>query len=692
MQPHVTGGRNGSLGTRPARGHHRDGTSGHQVQRTDDVGQLRVHPKRQIPPGTQADGARRGVEVARLRRRDGEVSGVVAARRQRLHVDTGCRACTGLLRTQQCQGTARRGFHQSDVGARGDAPSRARAAAGSLEDVDRHRTGARVVRRNATVHPVGVVGGTDDRDPTAGSAGSPGLARLRRERLRACAHTQAGGGSPFDGSGRAGVHKHRLHDLRGHEVDPVPRLDGQALALQGLIAHPIAQAGACVVVLRDLAAAGIQGDVLVGTGLRQIGTRHDPVADLDIARGIEQQGPLDCEGRLCRVVDVFDPDARRVDLQRRMERVLVGRLDTAKTHRTLPCHRMTAGRCPQPNERELPGADQIQLLQGQVQFGRIFLAWIADIHPQAQRRRADAESPARRRDRAAADEVHLVSLEFDVAAAHADTPHELDLGGAEDRQIPACDGQTLVEHDVTGRVDRQRPRERHLVLEDDTARQVTGHPFDRQGLQRIAPSDGPPDAHVARGLQRQRVIGRVPIAVERRELVDADDQSPAIDGIGRSDGGRAVDPDVSVVNVTVGFEHGSTEGGLLDDEGVHAPVDHSTIIFSGNAQGVARRQRSAQHSRHKAFALVSGRVTVTMQCSVQRVADFFHQHCDESIVSARRGQQTDIHENGFRTRRADRRVSALRALHLHVIGEDPLRPPSPSLQALYNGFKGQKTL
>ena len=196
-----------------------------------------------------------------------------------------------------------------------------------------HRTRSRYIGDRGRGHGQVAVGGRQGlhRDHAAGDGGVAGVAQLGFEQ-----------GQPATSSrfyqtnvAAAGIAQAGGVDFGGKQVDAGDCIHQQGCALQGLAALAVAQAGVGFIALRDLACGRVQGDVLQGAGLAQVGRRQQAVADVDVAGGIQLDSALDGQAGVGRTGDVFNGDGVAVHLQRGLKGVLVGTREAGDAHRTL---------------------------------------------------------------------------------------------------------------------------------------------------------------------------------------------------------------------------------------------------------------------------------------------------------------------------------------------------------------------
>ena len=308
------------------------------------------------------------------------------------------------------------------------------------------------------------------------------------------------------------------------------RLHRQPLALYRLAGQPVAQGSACVIELGDFSGAGIQGDVLVGAGLREIGAGQQAVANGNVAGRIKLDRALDRQRWLGCNIDVFNAYAAGMHLQWRMKGELVDTLNATDAHRALACCGVrigTAARVVAQHDLAEPAVlDAAELEQGQVQGRRNFPTGACDLHAQAQGLAAHLKHTTGGLQSPAIQNIDFVAFKQDVAAVDVDDVLEFNQCGTSNHEVAAGDRQLAGKGDDALGIDGQGPGQGDILVENDRIGQVAGNATDRQRLQRIRSTDGAKNFHDALGPQGQ-VIGRaVAIAIQGRKTIDAYAQAP----------------------------------------------------------------------------------------------------------------------------------------------------------------------
>ncbi len=259
-------------------------------------------------------------------------------------------------------------------------------------------------------------------------------------------------------------------DLGGEQADTRLCPHDQVVGLDRLGAQIVGQAIGCLIALGHGAGGRVQGDVLVGAGLADVGGGQQPVSDVDVAGGIELDRPLDGQWRCRGRGDVLDADAARIHLQWGLERELVGRLHPADADLPLTGQGVAAAiHMAQYDSGKSAGGDALDLGQTQAKLARVLLTGAADLHTKVEIGGAQREHAARRTQAATAGEAEFVGLQGDVAARHIDRVLELDGACTDDGQVSTYQGEPAVEGDraVGADLDGQRTVERDVLLKLD---------------------------------------------------------------------------------------------------------------------------------------------------------------------------------------------------------------------------------
>ncbi len=118
---------------------------------------------------------------------------------------------------------------------------------------------------------------------------------------------------------------------------------------------------------------------------------------------------------------------------------------------------------------------------------------------------------------------------------------------------------------------------------------------------------------------------RIRVAIEVIEGV-AHPQLKAPRGVGRLEGGVAVDADIGVLNQPVRNRRVAGVHRLLHHITRQPPMQHGVVVFPGHALALGRVQRQRQHLGSKSLALVARGVARAVEGSVDAVAQFLDQH------------------------------------------------------------------